>query len=102
MVITGAVIAYSQAVLMWLLKFHIIIAAGDSAAVIVRQDNDGDAAQRHIKHALAADVEIVAVDQRNGSVGLLHRTCPYSMGRRRTTPATTPHISVVSVTGIVA
>ena len=53
-------------------QFHIIIAAP----------------QRHIKHAFAADVEVVAVDQRNGAVGLLHQNRPYSMGRRRTTPAT--------------
>ena len=42
-----------------------LVAAGDHAAVVVREHDDGTAAQFGLKHALAGDIEIVAIDQGN-------------------------------------
>ena len=61
---------------------------GDGAAVVVRQDDDRHADQAGIERALAGDVVVVAVDQRDRR----------AHGTWRATPTTTPQISTFSST----
>ena len=55
--------------------------AGDDAAVVVAEDGDGAPLERKVEDALAGDVEVVGVDERDHGV---------SATRRRTTAVTTP------------
>ncbi|MNG03982.1 hypothetical protein D3C84_870860 [compost metagenome] len=49
-----------------------IVAAGDHAAVIVAQHNDGHAGQVRAEHSFATGVEAVAIDQGKNRLGFRH------------------------------
>lgn len=51
------------------------VAAGDGAAVVVGQDHDRAAVQAGLKDALAARVEVVAVEERNHGLAIMFRPC---------------------------
>ena len=43
-----------------------LIRARDETAVVIREHHDGDASKFWVKHPLARDVEVVAVDEGEG------------------------------------
>ena len=71
-------------------------AAGDRAAVVVGQHDHGHARQPGLKNALATDIKIIDIDQRELRRDRLGDGGEHAQPRvvmRLTTPTTTPQIS---------